>query len=172
MAAGSSVSVHSASAADALNTGDAVYDAYMNLAGTSQVAVRASYLATETIATASINPVSKLAIVSSLPAGNHLFSVSRAGYLTRDFQFTVSGGAQATGDKSLIAGDVFADGIIDGSDSETLFHSIGLSYGDSAYIVGYDLNLDGILDGTETETIFANLGLDVSYYGETVDYYH
>ena len=76
------------------------------------------------------------------------------------------------GDKSLFAGDVFVDGIIDGSDSEAIFSAIGIPYGLNGYVSDYDLNHDGIIDGTDSEMLFANLGNDVGIYNETVDYYN
>lgn len=75
------------------------------------------------------------------------------------------------GDKSLLAGDINTDGIIDGTDSEMLFSVLGFAYGDQDFMKKYDLNIDGIIDGTDTEMLFANLGLDVGIYGEIVDYY-
>ncbi|MEI6132907.1 MAG: hypothetical protein WCQ41_08820, partial [Bacillota bacterium] len=83
---------------------------------------------------------------------------------------TVNGADVALGNKALIAGDVFVDGRIDGSDSELVFSAIGNSYGDSGYLSGCDLNLDGMLDGSDSEMLFTKLGQDTSTYGESVNY--
>lgn len=169
---GYSVSLTSMSAADLMNTGDNVYDAYMNSAGTTSITVKPSYLSTQVLATTTVDPVTKTAPLPQLADGTYLFTVTRNGYLIRDMTVTVSGGNVDLGDKSLYAGDAYVDGIIDGSDSESLFSFIGTGYGDAAYLPDYDLNLDGIIDGTDSESLFTNLGFDVNVYGETVDYYN
>ncbi|MEI6603531.1 MAG: hypothetical protein WCL54_08605, partial [Clostridia bacterium] len=169
---GNAVTLASLSATDLLNTGDAVYDAYMNAAGQTTVVAKRSYLATDILASCVVDPTTKIATLPPLAAGPYTLSVSRSGYMTRDIALTMAGSDLDLGDKSLIAGDVYADGIIDGSDSEAVFSTIGAGYGDAGYVQLNDINLDGIIDGTDSETIFANLGLDMSYYGETVDYYN
>ena len=165
------VSLSSLSAADALNTGDTVYNQFMNVEGETTVTARATYLSPTILASAIVNPVTKTVSFSNLTDGAYVLSVLRNGYMTRDFAITISGTSMQLGDKSLFAGDVYADGIIDGSDSEQLFSTIGLGYGDLGYVPLNDINLDGIVDGTDTEMLFAFIGYDVSSYGETVDYY-
>jgi len=167
-----SVSLHSLSTADLMNTGDTVYDRYMNAAGNTNITVKASYLSQITLATSSIAPSTKTVTIDGLKDGSYVFTLSRNGYLRRDIGVTVSGTDVNLGDKSLFAGEVYVDRIIDGSDSESLFSAIGYTYGAPKYVPNYDLNLDGIIDGTDTEMVFANLGLDVSCYGENVDYYN
>ena len=167
------VSLDVASAADIMNTGDTLYDDFMNTAGATKITVKASYLSTEILATVVVDPVLKNATVPNLVDGNYLFTVSRNGYLIRDITVTVAGGNLNLGDKSILAGDVYAaDGIIDGSDTEMLFSAIGYGYGDAGFLSDSDLNLDGIVDGTDSEMLFTNLGYDVGVYGETVDYYN
>ena len=171
--AGYSVTLNSSSAADLMNTGDTVYDAYMNAAGATKVTVKKSYLATDILATAMFAPDTKVATISGLADGKYLFTVSRNGYLIRNIGVTIAGADVNLGNKPLLGGDVYSDGIIDGSDSETLFSAIGFSYGDPGYVPDYDLNLDGIIDGSDTETLFVCIGLDVSVYMEVdVDYYN
>ncbi|MEI6602892.1 MAG: hypothetical protein WCL54_05355 [Clostridia bacterium] len=169
--AGYTVSLGCLSAADLLNTGDTVYDAYMNAAGVTNVSIRSTYLSTTILKTTSVDPVTKTASFASMPNGDYVVSVTRSGYMIRDIAVTVAGGNVSLGDKSMIAGDIFPDEIIDGSDSESMFSAIGYGYGDPNYIVSFDINLDGILDGTDSELLMANLGLDVGYYGESVNYY-
>jgi len=166
------VNLTALSAADLMNTGDTSYDNYMNAAGKTTVTIRNSYLATDIIASTQIDPTSKTATFSGLTDREYLVTVSRNGYLIRDFGITVAGENVNLGDRSLLAGDVFTDGIIDGSDSESLFSTIGFSYGDTTYVPAYDVNLDGIVDGTDSEMLFANLGSDVGIYLEPVDYYN
>jgi len=160
------------SAADLMNTGDSAYDDYMNASAITILTVKASYLSVPVIATTSVLPLTKSATVSNLPDGDYLFTISRTGFLVRDMSVTVANNSIELGNKPLLAGDVFADGIIDGSDSESLFSKIGFSFGDPDYLVDLDLNLDGIIDGTDSETLLANLGADVGFYNESVNYYN
>ncbi|MEI6602255.1 MAG: leucine-rich repeat domain-containing protein [Clostridia bacterium] len=166
------VTFTSNSIADLLNTGDTVYDAYMNTAGATLITARATYLSTEILATATLDTVTKAVTFPTLVDGNYVLTVSRNGYMTRDIAVVVNAADVALADKSLIAGDVYIDGIIDGSDSEGLFSIAGFGYGDPLYLVEYDLNLDGIIDGTDTETLFSNLGSDSGVYNETINYYN
>jgi len=124
------------------------------------------------IGTTTVNQTAKTASFTGILNGNYVVSVSRSGYLIRDIAVTIAGATLNLGDKSMLSGDVYADEIIDGSDSESLFSAIGYGYGDLSYVVSYDLNLDGIIDGTDSEMLMANLGLDVGFYGESVDYYN
>ena len=168
---GYSISLTSLSAADLMNTGDTVYDDYMNLAGKTTVTIRNSYLAIEYLATTTVDPILKTASFSAMADRSYVISVTRNGYLIRDIAVTVAGANLELGDKSLDAGDIFADGIIDGSDSEFLFSAIGSGYGDVGYDPSFDLNLDGMLDGTDTEILLSNLG-GIGYPIENVDYYN
>ncbi len=164
-----SISLTSTSAANELNTGDTVYDAAMNLAGLTTVELKASYLS-PTLQTTTVNLSTKEASFANVEEGNYVIVISRNGYLKRSIDVTVSGADVSLGNKPLIAGDVYVDGLIDGSDTEKMFTSIGLDYSDTLFDVVLDLNLDGILDGTDTETQFSSLGANVNTYGETVNY--
>ena len=167
-----SVSLGCLSVTNGINTGDTTYDDYMNAAGVTDVTIRASYKSPIILGATTINKTSKDATLENILNGSYVITVSRNGYLIRDIGITMAGANLVLGDKSLLSGDVFVDGIVDGSDSESLFSAIGFSYGNLNYVPEFDLNLDGIIDGTDTEMLFANLGLDVGYYGETVDYYN
>ncbi|MEI6602063.1 MAG: hypothetical protein WCL54_01105, partial [Clostridia bacterium] len=167
-----SQTISSSSAADLMTTGDAVYDEYMNLHAATTVSVKNSYLSTQIIDSTKIDPISKSAYFSTLLDGSYLFAISRPGYLTRDISVLVAGTSANLGEKLMIPGDVFSDGIIDGSDSELLFSTVGLGYGDSGFNCQYDLSFDGIIDGTDSEMLFANIGKDASIYGENVNYYN
>jgi|GEM_PF-997315 len=156
----------SLTAIDPMNSGDAVYDAYIMANGTTHITLKQTYMSNEILYTTTVDPVTKMAQIPVVADGKYFVSVSRNGWLTRNFDVAVAGATVELGDKSLIPGDVYLDGIIDGSDSEALFASIGMGYGDAGYLVENDINLDGILDGTDTETIFANIGLDEGTYGE------
>ena len=169
---GHSVTLTSLSAADRMNTGDNSYDAYMNANGKTTVTIKNSYKATSIIATKTIDPATKSVTFTGLTSRDYVVSVSRNGYLVRNIRVTAAGADVNLGNKSLIAGDVFVDGIIDGSDSESLFSEIGHGYGITGYVPSYDLSFDGTIDGTDTEMLFANIGLDVGAYGESVDYYN
>ena len=170
---GNSVSLTCQSAANLMNTGATTYDDYMNAAGKTTVTIRNSYKATSIIATKTIDPATKSVTFTGLASRDYVVSVSRNGYLIRNISITVAGLDVDMGDKSLTAGDVYVDGIIDGSDSEALFSAIGSTYETpSTYVSAYDLDLNGAIDGTDTEMVFANIGLDVGAYGETVDYYN
>jgi len=166
-----SISIDCLTTASMVITGDPIYDENMNEFGKTTVLAKTSYLATDYIVSASINTTSKSAILPPLPAGNYVLAVSRIGYLSRYISVTLSDESLDLGDKSILAGDISGDGIIDGSDSETLFTYLGSSYGDLNYIHEYDLNLDGIVDGSDTELVFANIGTATDDYGETVNYF-
>ena len=165
-----SVSLTSLNAAATLNTGDTAYDLFMNSASVSEVTIRSSYLSQTFIATTSINPSTKVANFTGLLNNNYIITVSRSGYMKRDIAVTVAGNNLDLGNKELIPGDVFVDGVIDGSDSETLFSKIGQMYGDLGYLTSNDFNRDGIIDGTDTETLFAHIGNNITLYGEVINY--
>ena len=167
---GKTVTFGSLSARSLINTGDSVYDNTMNAAGITSVTVKPSYLSTEIVASGVVDSGTKTATISNLVDGTFVISVSSVGYITRNIAITVSGADLSLGNKSLYAGEVFLDGIIDGSDSEALFSVIGKIYGDGSYATSKDFNLDGIIDGTDTEMLFANLGHTVNTYGESVNY--
>jgi len=166
-----SVSLKCLSADALMNTGDKDYDDYMNLAGKTSVSIRTSFLSSTLIGTTTADPTLKTATFNIIQNRSYVVTVSRKGYLIRNIAVTIAGSNVDLLDKSLIAGDVYQDGIIDGSDSETLFSTIGFSYGEVGYVSDSDLNLDGIVDGTDSEMLYANLGVDVGIYNENVDYY-
>ena len=167
-----SVSLKCLSADDLMNSGDKGYDDYMNLAGKTNVSIRTSFLSPTFIDTTTVDPTIKSASFNLTQNRSYVVTVSRKGYLIRNIAVTIAGSNVDLLDKSLIAGDVYQDGIIDGSDSETLFSTIGFSYGEVGYVSDSDLNLDGIIDGTDSEMLYANLGVDVGIYNENVDYYN
>ncbi|MEI6602927.1 MAG: DNRLRE domain-containing protein [Clostridia bacterium] len=154
-----------------VNTGDAIYDTSINQASAVKVNVRDSYLSEQILATQFVDPTSQTATCSNLEDGKYLFEISRNGYLFRLIPVFVMGAHLNLGEKTLIAGDVFVDAQIDGSDTELIFDGIGNTYGDVGYNPAIDLNLDGIIDGTDTELVFSKIGLDLNFYGETVDYF-
>ncbi|MEI6602637.1 MAG: hypothetical protein WCL54_04050 [Clostridia bacterium] len=184
------------SAADLLSTGDAQYDAYLNNAGATTVTVRTSYLSYDILETVMISPVTKTVSIPNFKRGRYVVSISRPGYLSRDISVGIfedpidpefdwlinymdtdnivalTDGNFDIGNKPLVPGDIFPDGIIDGSDSEWLFQAIGSTYGDLGYEPSYDFNLDGIIDGTDSEMILNTFGLEPSWYGEAVDYFN
>ncbi|MEI6132886.1 MAG: hypothetical protein WCQ41_08710 [Bacillota bacterium] len=168
---GHSVSLSSLTAGKIMNTGDTVYDQYMNSHGVSSVSVKASYLSSAILAETVIDPTSKTGIIPALSDGNYVLSVIRDGYLTRRVNLNMNGSDVSLGEKSLVAGDAFVDGVIDGSDSEFLFSTIGNSYGHPGYDPSCDFNQDGTIDGTDTETLFTHLGFYVMNYGEGINYY-
>ena len=131
--------------------------------------LKTTYLSA-TLQSTTVNAGTKAASFANVVDGNYVVIVSRVGYLKRAIAVTVSGGDVSLGNKSLKPGDVFVDGIIDGSDTEALFASIGYSYSDSSFNSSLDLNLDGIVDGSDSELMFTVLGTSVSVYGETVNY--
>jgi len=134
--------------------------------------VKATYLNPEILYTTTVDAGTKAASISSIIEGTYVVAVSRNGYMTR--YITVSGtvGTTDIGNKSLIPGDVYADGIIDGSDTELMFTYIGNSYGDPLFDSKLDFNNDGIVDGTDSEMLLANLGLGVGVYNKNVNYYN
>ena len=164
-----SISLSCSSAADLLATGDTVYNSAMDLAGVTTVKLKASYKSS-TLQTTTVNAGTKAASFANVTNGNYVIIVSRAGFMERAISVTVSGGNVSLGDKPLIPGDIFVDGIIDGSDTEMMFASIGFSYEDLGYNSSLDVNLDGIVDGTDSELLLVNLGYNIGFYGETVDY--
>ena len=168
---GHSVTLSSLTAGKVINTGDAVYDQYMNSHGVSSVSVKASYLSSAILAETVVDPTSKTAIIPALSDGNYVLSVTRDGYLTRRVNLNMNGSDVSLGEKSLVAGDVFVDGVIDGSDSEFLFSTIGNSYGHLGYDPSCDFNQDGTIDGTDTEILFTHLGFYVMNYGERINYF-
>ncbi|MEI6132303.1 MAG: hypothetical protein WCQ41_05720, partial [Bacillota bacterium] len=166
-----SVTASSNSVANAISTGDSSYNTFLNNNSKTTLTVKSSYLSQQTIATTTFNANTKSATISNLSNGNYVLVISRAGYLTRYVSITISGQNVDIGQKTLIPGDIFASGNIDGSDTESFFSSIGQLYGDGGYAIACDLNNDGIIDGTDAEMVFAKLGLNVGYYGETVDFF-
>ena len=164
------LTLNSSTAADTSTTGDTLYDAYLNSAGTTTVNVKASFLNPEILYSTTVVPLTKTASISSIIEGTYVVSVSRNGYMTR--YITVSGtvGTVDIGYKYLIPGDVFADGIIDGSDTELMFTYIGNSYGDPLFDSKLDFNNDGIVDGTDSEVLLSFIGSTSGNYGETVIY--
>lgn len=164
------VCLTSLSAADHMNTGDVVYDDYMNGEGCTTFSIKSSYQSPHVIATTEVDAVTKAAALPLVEEGTYLLTVSRKGYLSREITVTVDGGTVDLGDKSILAGDIYVDGIIDGSDSEILFSTLGSRYEDPTFLPEHDLNSDGMIDGTDTEMLFANLGSDAGAYGEIVDY--
>jgi len=166
------VSLGCLSAVDLFTTGDTAYDTYMNAHGVTSVTYRASYFSPTILGTTTVHPVTKTASFTNVPDGTYVVSVSRAGYMIRDIAVSVAGGNVTLGDKSLLAGDLFPDGTIDGSDSEALFSAISTTYGDPGYVPEYDIYFDGSIDGTDSEMVFAVMTFDVTIYGENVDYYN
>lgn len=167
---GASVSLGCSTAAGLLTTGDTLYDDFMNLAGETTVTVQKSYFDPAILYSFAINPATKSGSIAEIPDGSYLFRVSRKGFLTRDISVTVSGENLSLGDKFLLPGELFADGKIDGSDSEILYAELGLTYSDEGYLAENDFNLDGIIDGTDTEMLLLVLGNSLASYGENVNY--
>ncbi|MEI6133199.1 MAG: carbohydrate binding domain-containing protein, partial [Bacillota bacterium] len=165
-----SVSLSSSSAANLISTGDTAYDNAMNANGKTTVTIKNSYLAPDVIQTTTIDATTKNASFTGLANRDYVVTVSRNGYIVRNIAVTVNGADVALGNKALIAGDVFVDGRIDGSDSELVFSAIGNSFGDGSYVSKCDLNLDGMIDGSDTEMLFTKLGQAISNYGESVNY--
>ena len=161
---GHSITLGCSSAKNIIQTGDTVYDAFMNNLATVSVTLKTSYEATSNIAATTINRNTKIGEISGVADASYVLTVSQNGFLKRDIAVTVSGADLNLGDKSLIAGDVFADGMIDGSDSELLFSRIGYIYNDGQYLGQLDFNLDGVIDGTDSEKLFSNLGKNIYFY--------
>ncbi|MEI6602304.1 MAG: lectin like domain-containing protein [Clostridia bacterium] len=169
----SAILLTSSTAANEIDTGDLIYDAYMNEHGRTTVTLRSTYLATEIIATAVVDLHTKTAIMPAIPHGSFVLSIYRTGYLPRDINVTLAGQDLFLGDKPLKAGDVSQnDGMIDGADSESMFSVIGYSYENPEYDSLYDLAFDGIIDGSDIEYLLENLGFSISEYNENIDYYN
>jgi len=166
-----SVTFSVSSAAQRVNTGDSVYNDYMNGNSGTTVTVRNSYLTLSVIQNTTVPLPTKTSVLINLADQKYLLSILRKGYLRRDVPIVVAGENLSLGDKPLVAGDVYVDGIIDGSDSELLFSKIGNTYVDAAYDIACDFNNDGVIDGTDTEKLFSGLGFDVIDYHEYVNYY-
>src|SRR5262249_4613203 len=93
------------------------------------------------------------------PAGAFaLFSVSREG-----LELLEVSGANATtaGGYSLrlfVAGDVNADGMVDGVDGQLLAAALGTFAGQPGYVVGADANLDGQVNAADLQLLSRDLG--------------
>ncbi len=166
-----SLTVGCSSVKNLSNTGDAIYDAFINAAAATQVTLKSSYLSTQILASATISPSLKSKTFVDFANGDYVLGISRQGYLMRYIALSIVSENVNLGDKALIPGDVFVDGMVDGSDSEMLFAYIGLGYSDSNYLTMCDFNLDGIIDGTDTEMLFMSLGSTVNTYGENINYW-
>ncbi|MEI6132137.1 MAG: hypothetical protein WCQ41_04860, partial [Bacillota bacterium] len=166
-----SISINCSSAAKSIITGDPNYDENMNYFGHTSIVVKPSYLSETLLSVSDVDPVTKIGSTLPLLPGNYLLKISRPGYITHYKPIIISSSNVSLSAHHLIAGDVLADGIIDGSDSELLFNSIGKLYGDQGYAFANDLNLDGIIDGSDTELLLANLGKSVNDYGENVNFF-
>jgi hypothetical protein len=58
----------------------------------------------------------------------------------------------------FVAGDVNADGVVNGVDGQLLAAALGSSVGEAGYVVGADANLDGKIDATDMQLLAADLG--------------
>jgi len=157
-ALGYTVSIGCLSAADSMNSGDAVFDAYFNDITVTSVTVKATYLSPEILYSGTINPVTKSITIPGLANGSYVVSLSRIGFLVKDIDVTVSGSNQNIGDKSLLAGDIIVDGSIDVADLGTLLSVFGSTYGDANYYPGNDFNVDGSVDIADIGMLLSNFG--------------
>ena len=164
-----SVTLTCLNAADETFTGDTALDPIMNDGGATTFSVRATYSALETLQSVRIDYVTKSATISGLVPGSYLFTVSRAGYLIREFTVNVTQNTDL-GDMSLIAGDLDGNGGIDFVDSAMVAESYGYYIGNEMYNPAFDLNLDGGIDFVDVGIVSDNYGLYSTQYGDYIDY--
>src|SRR5207253_8097679 len=58
----------------------------------------------------------------------------------------------------FVAGDVNADGLVDGRDSQLLMDALGSRAGDDRYLRTADLDRDGTVDATDVQILARNFG--------------
>ncbi|MEI6132202.1 MAG: Ig-like domain-containing protein [Bacillota bacterium] len=168
----SQVTIGCSNSANLKNTGDSLYDNAMNVGSATTVIIKKSYLSSEVpVAISVVSPVTKNIVFSEIADGTYVVEMSRAGFITRYFTLVVAGENINVGDKPLVAGDLFVDGKVDGSDTEIILSSMGITFSDEGYATGKDFNCDGIVDGTDVEMLFLSMGKSTVTYGETVDYF-
>jgi hypothetical protein len=94
---------------------------------------------------------------SGLGRADALFAISREGL----YPLVVSSDAGTAGDYQLqvfIAGDVNADGLVDGVDSGLLAAAQGTREGQPGYVFAADLDGNGLIDATDTQILARNYG--------------
>lgn len=105
-----------------------------------------------------------------ISAGEYLVKTSRPGYLSRYSKITLNDDAVDLGNKTLIAGDVNDDGVIDSKDAESLVTVLNANFGDETYDVRMDFNGDMVIDALDESILNANIGKTSNDYNENVDY--
>jgi YD repeat-containing protein len=92
-----------------------------------------------------------------------LFTVTREGLEL----LKVSGANGTTGGayslRLFVAGDVNADGVVDGVDGQLLAAALGTSVGQAGYVIGADANLDGTINATDLQLLAADLGYQANH---------
>jgi YD repeat-containing protein len=86
-----------------------------------------------------------------------LFAISRESL----YHVAVSGAAGTAGNFELqvsVAGDINADGVIDGTDSQLMAAAQGSHTGDAGYVFAADLDGNGVINATDTQVLARNYG--------------
>ncbi len=157
------------SAADAQDFGDNAINTELNGAWKTTVSLKTTFLS-QPIVTIDVDAGTKAYSFANVENGTYVLEIKRAGYLSRYVPVTVNNGNVNVGDKTLLAGDLNEDFVIDASDTGILFAILGKAYGDLEYNPIRDIYGDGIIDASDTGSVFPNLGKDVFIYEENVDF--
>lgn len=98
--------------------------------------------------------------------GDYLLTCCRPGYLSRYTKVSVNNDVADVGTKTLIAGDINGDNIIDLSDMYELQDAVENFY---PYESKYDLNGDEEIDNEDYKLLRQNIGKTSNDYGENVN---
>ena len=101
--------------------------------------------------------------------GNYLVKIARPGYLSRYLKISLDDNVINLGTKTLLAGDVNGDNIINQKDANRITSLYNKQYGDALYDVNADLNGDKVINSDDLALLTPNLNKDSNIYNENVN---